>query len=78
LKEEQEEKFKNTFIVMAKPGSETSIVDPDPYDPYVFGIRQFFVRDPDPSINRGKVRKTLIFYDFFFDFLSMKINVNVP
>ncbi len=36
--------------------------------------------DPDPSINNQKVRKTLILTIFrlLFDFLSMKIDVNVP
>ncbi len=46
-------------------------------------IRYLFLRilDPDPSINKQRIEEKywfLLFCDFFYDFLSMKTDVNVP
>ena len=47
------------------------LLDPDPY---------FIFMDPDPSINRQKMKENLKFYCFVtsYDFLSIKNDVNVP
>jgi hypothetical protein len=54
-----------------------SVLDPNP-DPFVFGLQ-----DPDPNLSimkQKKKRKKNCFYCFvtFYDFLSLKNDVNIP
>jgi hypothetical protein len=58
----------NTFLPSFLNNAGCSVADPDP-DPLVRGT------DPGPSIIQ---QKFLLFCDIFYDFLSLKNDVNVP